>query len=61
PASDPRYVIVLALDEPARAQSQDGLATGGAVAAPVVGRIAARIAPVLGLRVEPARAALAAQ
>jgi cell division protein FtsI (penicillin-binding protein 3) len=50
PASDPRYVIVLALDEPARVPEAGGLATGGAVAAAPVGRIAARIAPILGLR-----------
>ncbi|MET0181817.1 MAG: penicillin-binding protein 2 [Caulobacterales bacterium] len=50
PASDPRYVIVLALDEPARTAATGGHATGGAVAARPVGRIAARIAPMLGLR-----------
>lgn len=54
PASNPRYVIVLALDEPARTSAAD-LTTGGAVAAPPVGRIAARIAPVLGLSVTRAR------
>jgi cell division protein FtsI (penicillin-binding protein 3) len=51
PASDPRYVMVLALDEPTRAPPDAGVVTGGAVAAPAVGRIAARIAPALGLRV----------
>lgn len=53
PASDPRYVIVLALDEPARTAATGGHATGGAVAARPVGAIAARIAPMLGLRVAP--------
>ncbi|MBI1250823.1 MAG: penicillin-binding protein 2 [Alphaproteobacteria bacterium] len=57
PASNPRYVIVLALDEPARTEAAGGQATGGATAAPPVGRIAARIAPLLGLRVEPRRSA----
>ncbi|MGE3142722.1 MAG: peptidoglycan D,D-transpeptidase FtsI family protein [Hyphomonadaceae bacterium] len=52
PAFDPRYVIVLSLDEPARTAATGGRATGGAVAAAPVGRIAARIAPMLGLRVE---------
>lgn len=48
PVSDPRYVIVLALDEPG-----GGDRVGGAVAAPAAGRIAARVAPMLGLRVAP--------
>jgi len=52
PASNPRYVMVLALDEPTRAPADAGVVTGGAVAAPAVGRIAARIAPMLGLRVD---------
>ncbi len=56
PAFAPRYVIVLALDEPARTAATGGLATGGAVAAGPVGRIAARIAPMLGLRLEPGQA-----
>lgn len=45
PAHDPRYVIVLALD--------DAGAAGGMVAAPAVARTLRRIAPMLGLRVEP--------
>jgi cell division protein FtsI (penicillin-binding protein 3) len=47
-ANDPHYVIVIALDEPGRTAAFDNLATGGAVAAPAVGRVAARIAPLLG-------------
>ncbi len=47
PASDPRYVIVLALDEVRAGQA------GGAVAAPAVARVLLRIAPMLGLRAEP--------
>ncbi len=46
PADDPRYVIVLALDD-----TPEG-AAGGAVAAPAVARTLRRIAPMLGLRVE---------
>lgn len=57
PASNPRYVIVLALDEPTRTSADSGRLTGGAVAAPPVGRIARRIAPALGLMVAPARTA----
>jgi cell division protein FtsI (penicillin-binding protein 3) len=44
PASNPKYVIVLALDQPQRTAESGGLATGGAVAAPSVGAIAARLA-----------------
>ncbi|MEJ0060061.1 MAG: penicillin-binding protein 2 [Terricaulis sp.] len=47
PASAPRYVLVLALDDVGEGEA------GGTVAAPAVGRIAARIAPMLGLRVTP--------
>lgn len=46
PANDPRYVIVLALDD-----TGEG-AAGGVVAAPAVARTLRRIAPMLGLRVE---------
>lgn len=47
PANDPRYVIVLALDGAGADQA------GGVVAAPAVARTLRRIAPMLGLRVEP--------
>ena len=47
PANDPHYVIVLALDETGAGEQ------GGAVAAPAVGRTLRRIAPMLGLAVEP--------
>lgn len=52
PAFEPRYVIVLTLDEPQRTPATGGRATGGAVAAGPVGRIAERIAPFVGLRVQ---------
>ena len=48
PAHDPRYVIVVSLDGVGEG------AVGGAIAAPVVARTLRRIAPMLGLRVEPA-------
>jgi cell division protein FtsI (penicillin-binding protein 3) len=54
PADAPRYVLVLALDEPARTAETGGLATGGAVAAPAAGRLIGRIAPLLGLTATPA-------
>jgi cell division protein FtsI/penicillin-binding protein 2 len=47
PANNPRYVIVVSLDD------VGGGETGGAVAAPVVARTLRRIAPMLGLSVEP--------
>jgi cell division protein FtsI (penicillin-binding protein 3) len=47
PANDPRYGIIIALND-----SGEG-AGGGAVAAPAVARTLRRIAPMLGLRVEP--------
>ncbi len=47
PVNDPRYVIFLALDDTGAG------AAGGAVAAPAVARTLRRIAPMLGLRVEP--------
>jgi cell division protein FtsI (penicillin-binding protein 3) len=47
PARAPRYVVVLGLDEPQRTPENGNLATGGAVAAPAVGRFVARIAPFL--------------
>lgn len=47
PAYAPRYVMVVALDEPQRTPASGNLATGGATAAPTAGRIAARIAPFL--------------
>lgn len=47
PANDPRYVIVVSLDD-----TGEG-AVGGTVAAPAVARTLRRIAPMLGLRVEP--------
>lgn len=48
PARAPRYVIVLALDEPQRTAENGNLSTGGAVAAPAVGRVVTRITPFLG-------------
>ncbi len=46
PAEAPRYVLLLALDEP---RPVDGGATGGVVAAPSAARVVTRIAPFLGL------------
>lgn len=47
PVDNPRYVIVLALDDTGAG------AAGGAVAAPAVAHVLRRVAPMLGMRVEP--------
>jgi cell division protein FtsI (penicillin-binding protein 3) len=49
PAHDPRYVIVVSLDDVAAGEA------GGVAAAPVVARTLRRIAPMLGLNVTAAR------
>lgn len=49
PAHDPRYVIVLSLDDVGAGEA------GGVAAAPAVARTLRRIAPMLGLSVTPAR------
>ena len=51
PMTKPRYVVLALLDEPVGNKDSFGYATGGWTAAPVVGRVVARIAPILG--VEP--------
>jgi len=55
PARAPRYVIVLALDEPQRTSENANLATGGAVAAPAVGRVVARITPFIAAQTSAER------
>lgn len=49
PIHAPRYVVFAMLDEPRGTVRTRGYATGGRVAAPIVGRIVARIAPMLGI------------
>jgi cell division protein FtsI (penicillin-binding protein 3) len=49
PIDDPRYVVLAMLDEPQGTKATGGFATGGAVAAPTVGRLVARLGPLLGL------------
>tara|TARA_R110002110_G_scaffold74388_1_gene196699 strand:+ start:4236 stop:5951 length:1716 start_codon:yes stop_codon:yes gene_type:complete len=50
PMHKPRYVVLAMLDEAKGTKETFGYATGGWVAAPVVGAVVRRIAPVLGLR-----------
>jgi cell division protein FtsI (penicillin-binding protein 3) len=50
PMTAPRYVVFAMLDEPSGTEETHGFATGGWVAAPVVGRVISRIGPMLGVR-----------
>ena len=49
PMHQPRYVVLALLDQPRGTRETHGYATGGWVAAPVVGRTIARIGPLLGV------------
>jgi len=49
PMTAPRYVILAMVDEPKPSKNSHGYATGGWVAAPAVGRVIQRIAPLLGI------------
>ena len=49
PIDAPRYLILVMLDEPVGTKKTFGYATGGWTAAPAVGHIVARIAPLLGV------------
>lgn len=49
PIDDPRYVILVSVDEPRGVEESFGYATGGWTAAPTVGRIVARIGPLAGI------------
>ena len=49
PTSDPRYVVLVMIDEPQGTQESHGAITGGWTAAPAVRRIIAAIAPLTGM------------
>jgi cell division protein FtsI (penicillin-binding protein 3) len=49
PMNAPRYAVYMMLDEPKANASTHGYATAGWVIAPSVGKVIARIAPMLGL------------
>jgi cell division protein FtsI (penicillin-binding protein 3) len=49
PMDNPRYVVFAMVDEPKGLKRTYGYATGGWVAAPVVGNVVERIAPLLGV------------
>ena len=54
PMDRPRYVVFAMVDEPKATKKTFGYATGGWVAAPVVGRVVERMAPLVGVRPRPA-------
>ncbi len=49
PMDAPRYVVLVMVDEPKGTKATYGYATGGWVAAPTVGRLVQRVAPILGV------------
>ena len=46
PTAEPRYVVFALLDEPKGTKKTHGFATGGWVAAPIVGRVVQKIGPI---------------
>ncbi len=57
PIEDPQYLVFIMMDEPKASKASFGFATGGWTAAPAVGRVIARVAPLLGVRRNDAIAA----
>ncbi len=49
PMNDPQYVIYVLVTQPKADKTTGGFTTGGQIAAPTVGRIIARIGPMLGV------------
>jgi cell division protein FtsI (penicillin-binding protein 3) len=50
PMDDPQFVVVAFIDEPKGQKESYGFATGGWVAAPVVGQVIKEMSPLLGIR-----------
>ena len=50
PASDPRYTLVVSLDEPKIQALGEERRTAGWTAVPIAGEIITRVAPIMGLR-----------
>ena len=50
PMNQPRYIVLAIIDDPKGTKDTFGFATGGWIAAPVVGRTVTRIAPLLGVK-----------
>jgi len=49
PINDPRYLVIAMVDEPKGTKRTYGYATGGWVAAPMVGRVIKQMGPLLGI------------
>ena len=49
PMNDPKYSVLILIDEPKQNKINHGFATGGMVAAPVISKIVTKIAPILGV------------
>jgi cell division protein FtsI (penicillin-binding protein 3) len=52
PITNPRYLVFVMLDEPHGTKQTYGIALAGFTAAPLAGRVIARIAPMLGMPTE---------
>lgn len=50
PVNDPKYALLVMVDEPKGTKASYGYATGGWVSAPVVGHVVQRMAPLLGMK-----------
>ena len=50
PINQPRYVLLASIDEPKGIKESYGYATAGWTAAPTVGKVVSRVAPILGLQ-----------
>ena len=59
PVHDPRYVVFILLDQPHGTKATGGFALAGWTAAPAVGRVIQRIAPLLGVPAIPVATKLA--
>jgi cell division protein FtsI (penicillin-binding protein 3) len=50
PITEPRYLVMISIDEPHGNDRSHGFATGGWAAAPGVGRVVERMAPLVGIQ-----------